>query len=301
MFNFKIPDMYFLVFIVLLIIILILLLIVFYLEIPRYYSSNHMIWNDLFRLDKSYSNKPRVNIEGKVVISLTTIPSRIHQIAPTLCSMLSQTRRVDMIRLNIPYKSLKGEKYNIPKILKVLKHIKIFRVEKDLGPSTKLLPTALDEHPNTKIIVIDDDMIYGSKLVETLVKAFKRKGGKYAITNYGSDSKIGRLYRLYSYIKGDRFVKKVFGCGGYIVTPSMLPDEIYDYSNAPEGAKYVDDDWIGGWLNINGVKIYLVGLKYGCGFFPNFGSIGTPSLCDSVNKHKIHETELDNWFRRYYV
>ena len=182
-----------------------------------------------------------MNIEGRVVVSLTTIPSRIDQIAPTLCSILSQTRRVDMIRLNLPYISLKGDKYVIPDQLKGLENVKIFRIKKDLGPSTKLLPTSLDENPNTKIIIIDDDMIYGSRLVETLVDIFKEKNGKCVVTNYGSDHE-SQISRLGGYIAGGKYVTSLFGCGGYILTPSMLPNDIYDYSNAPEGAKYVDDE-----------------------------------------------------------
>ena len=35
----------------------------------------------------------------------------------------------------------------------------------------------------------------------------------------------------------------------------MLPKQVYNYNGAPEGSKFVDDNWISGWLRYNKVKI----------------------------------------------
>jgi hypothetical protein len=230
-------------------------------------------------------------------VSLTTIPSRLDKIVPTLCSVLSQTHQVDEIRLNLPYKTLKGKTYKIPKYFNKLNHIKIYRVDKDLGPSTKLLPTAKAEYPDTKIIVIDDDMIYGSKLVYNLVKTFKNRGENEVVANYGSNLHVGLRRCLWGYFKGDRYIYLLYGCGGYILTPSMLPREIYDYSNAPKGAEYVDDNWISGWLDYNKVNIYLMGLRQGCLFVPSWSTANTVSLCGGVNNNHDYGGKLERWFK----
>ena len=91
--------------------ILILLLLLFiiilwgivYLEIHRYWSMHYKTWKNLHNLDQKYHIKKRVNIAGKVVVSLTTIPDRINKLAPTLCSIMTQSKRVDEIRINLPY------------------------------------------------------------------------------------------------------------------------------------------------------------------------------------------------------
>ena len=108
------------IFIVLLIL---MLYLIYYCEIPRYMSLNNKGWDDVITLDGIYRKVPRVKHNKRIVISMTTIPSRFNKIAPTLCSILSQTRRVDEIRLNIPYKSLKGDKYKIPKSILELEYV----------------------------------------------------------------------------------------------------------------------------------------------------------------------------------
>ena len=278
------------------ILLIVVVFIIYYLELPRYYSINNYTKTKLYKLDLKYKDLPK--IKSRCVISLTSTPDRIHLITPTLCSILSQTKRVDEIALNIPYESMKGVSYKIPKWLYRLTNVKIYRINKDLGPSTKLLPTALRESKNTKIIVIDDDNIYGSKLVEILIKSFNKhnKHKKTAITCYGSKIKSTGFSRHKKFFGGGGSVDVLFGCGGYILTPSMLPKQIYNYNESPEGSKFVDDNWISGWLRYNKVKIYMMGLKRGCNFFPSWQSMDSISLSGSVNKNNKHEYKLNKYF-----
>ena len=140
---------------------------------------------DLEILNLRYWVKPRVNSKHRVVISLTTIPDRIKLLRPTIVSLLSQSHRVDAIKLNLPYYSSKGKPYIIPKWLKQLNSIQLVRVNCDDGPATKLLPTLRNvENENTRIIVVDDDVIYGHYLIKNLIDTFERlnKHGKVAVT-----------------------------------------------------------------------------------------------------------------------
>ena len=77
----------------------------------------------------------------------------------------------------------------------------------------------------------------------------------------------------------------------------MLPSGVYNYTNAPDGAKYVDDNWISGWLKLDKIPIYLMGLKQGCSFFPSY-TVGGLSLSGGVNKNGTHEKRVDTWFER---
>jgi len=101
--------------------------------------------------------------KDKVVISFTSTSNRINNITPMLNSLLNQTTRVDQFALNIP------EECNVPDQYKNI--CNIFKTGKDYGSGTKYVPTLLREDEcGTKIILVDDDYIYGEDLFETLIK-----------------------------------------------------------------------------------------------------------------------------------
>jgi hypothetical protein len=139
-------------------------------------------------------------------------------------------------------------------------------------------------------------MIYGSELVEKLVKSFNKHHEKVVITNYGCNKNDSKLSRVFKYLSGDKYVYLLFGCGGYILRGDMLPDEVFNYDIAPEEAKYVDDNWISGWLWLNGIKVYTLGLNRGTLYIPSQETKYTTALCDTVNLNKQNNKIVDKWF-----
>jgi stalled ribosome rescue protein Dom34 len=116
----------------------------------------------------------------KVIISLTTIPTRLvseygYDMKFCIKSLLEQNNKDYEIHLNIPFVYKKtGEDYVIPnwltEMVKENPKLKIFRTE-DYGTITKLLPTITRiENPNTIIIVVDDDLVYHHELVNQHIK-----------------------------------------------------------------------------------------------------------------------------------
>lgn len=95
------------------------------------------------------------------LISLTSIPPRFDKLEPGLASLLAQTAQVDEIRLVIPrrYRRFPDWDGTLPR---VPKGIRITRTDEDLGPATKILPTALDlaDTPEARILFCDDDRYY---------------------------------------------------------------------------------------------------------------------------------------------
>jgi len=79
---------------------------------------------------------------GGVVISLTTIPSRIDDIKGTLQSLMAQTVAPQEIFVCIPETSTreKGKQYIIPGWLEEMKGVTLLKCDRDYGPSTKLIP-----------------------------------------------------------------------------------------------------------------------------------------------------------------
>jgi hypothetical protein len=103
----------------------------------------------------------------KIVVSLTTLPSRISNIEKVINSILVNTIKPDIIYLNVPQFSTREQKsYDIPQSLLNIETLKINIIDTDYGPVTKLYPTLFKElDPETIIICIDDDKEYDHKLI----------------------------------------------------------------------------------------------------------------------------------------
>jgi len=117
--------------------------------------------------------------QEKIILTLTTIPERLSFDHPlglirVIYSLMNIKYDNYEIHFNIPHINKRtGDEYIIPKWLQDLNgrdKLRIFRTE-DYGPSTKLLPT-LERitDPNQLIIVVDDDLLYESRLIEGHLK-----------------------------------------------------------------------------------------------------------------------------------
>lgn len=111
----------------------------------------------------------------KYIVSFTTSPSRIHKCQPMLLSILNQSRKPDLIILNIPkIFNRTGEQYSVPK--NVSDYVYVNVIENDLGPGTKIIPTIKYLNDNnydkndTRIIYLDDDIKYMNKMIECYEK-----------------------------------------------------------------------------------------------------------------------------------
>lgn len=114
---------------------------------------------------------------------MTTIPDRLSFDHPlglkrVIYSLINMKYENCEIHFNIPHVNKKtGEEYVIPQWLSEIngrEKLRIFRTE-DYGPSTKLYPTIKRiNDPNQLIIVVDDDLVYESRLVEEHIKIRER-------------------------------------------------------------------------------------------------------------------------------
>lgn len=173
---------------------------------------------------KNY-NKLERGDKGRVVISFTTLPNRINKIKPMLNSLLDQTVKVDQIALNVPYNH-KGVKYNIPDEYKDI--VNIFRVGKDYGPGTKIIPTLLREGEcDTKIIYLDDNLVYGEDFIETLLNESKKYPNMAIYTRENMKSS-----------------------GGVLIQPEFFNKDVINHE-----MNYFDDEWLRQNLKVEKQKI----------------------------------------------
>lgn len=208
-------------------------------------------WDRRARLSKAQSN---------VVICLTSIPQRLPFLEGPLKSLLAQTNPAGRIRIHLPTTSMEaGGSVSVPAFLNELNSVEIVPCN-DTGPSTKLLPALSDCNPDQKLLIVDDDMIYPPNLVESLER-LSDENPDLAIASSGwivPDDFVCRFITLRSNLlreppmphKATRVREAVEvdilqGYSGYLVKPRFFDlDEITDYTDAPEAARYVDDVWI---------------------------------------------------------
>lgn len=114
--------------------------------------------------------------KNRIVFSLSTIPSRLPAIEPTLLSLLRSTVRPNVVYLVLPRTSAREKTvYKIPRWLKRLEAsedaLKLLRPETDYGPITKVYPVLEEEkHPETMLLLADDDEWYPEAYHEDLVR-----------------------------------------------------------------------------------------------------------------------------------
>src|SRR6266567_8859223 len=203
----------------------------------------------------------------RVIASLSTVPDRINNLGPTIRSLLKQTRPPDEIVLAIPEFSVREQRpYVVPKYLSRLPGVRVLRCREDWGPATKFIGAIQDElaagRENTLIMVVDDDRVYPRNALETYLyyseqlpnAALCFRGAAMPSSFDWDDAKMIHAKDL----REPRPVAVVTGCGSYLIQPRFFDRSLWDYSEAPPVAFYIDDIWISAWLSRRGVQRYVI-------------------------------------------
>lgn len=204
---------------------------------------------------------------ARVVVSLTALPDRLAQMRPVLESLRNQTRPADEIRVHVPTQLARtGTAYgDVPRWLAQL--ATLVRVERDLGPATKLIPAVqkFRGDDDVLLVVVDDDTLYPPRLVETLVEWASRLDAAVAMTGWPVKRDLGYPHYTENYLVyanelcAPHPVAVVRGNCGFAVRPSYFDDRLWnDMQHAPPGATLMDDVWISGHLARRKVPRFVV-------------------------------------------
>ncbi len=215
---------------------------------------------------ETLANSPRSD-HPHVIVSLSTVPDRINNLRPTIRSLLKQTRPPDEIVLAIPEFSIREQRpYAVPEYVSRLPRLRVLHCRRDWGPATKFIPIVREElaagRGNTLIMVVDDDRIYPRDAVETYLH-YNEQLPDAALCFRGAamprnlDWRNAKMIRA-SELREPQPAAVMTGCGSYLIQPRFFDESLWDYSQAPQGAFYMDDIWISGWLNRRNVKRYVV-------------------------------------------
>jgi hypothetical protein len=231
-----------------------------------HFAGEHPILDPLYerqlrRSDRAaLANAAATRPRSDVIVTLTTLPSRIGRIETTIKSLLNQRLTAKAIRIHVPAFSRREQRrYEVPAWLRGIPPVEIVECD-DYGPATKITPALQGCAPDQRLLVVDDDRIYHPWLVEQLIAASEAYPN---IVVAGSgwnapEDLVDRPTTLSATIRGlapapikctrvrgRRDVDIVQGLSGYLVQPSFFDVRaIADYSAAPAAAFFVDDVWI---------------------------------------------------------
>ena len=209
-------------------------------------------------------------MKDKIIISLTTIPSRIKLIEPVIDSLCKQVVKPNAIYINIPkiYNRF-GKCPEIPTFLKLNGKVHINYLDIDYGPGTKFIGTILNKNikENDIVIITDDDTIkerhwLGGLLIYykfNSIIAYEEKGlGKGVVWGY-----LGYAFR-----KGIFDIKKMLDF----------------YEKVKDKCILVDDHWLTAYCHH--VKHDIITVSIQRSHFINSGSIsGEESLVNLEGKN----------------
>ena len=120
----------------------------------------------------------------KIIVSLTSWPKRIFNVATVINSLLQQEIKPDLIELNLCIVEFPNKEKNLQNdlnlLLKTNKNIEINWVLKNTGVFKKIIPTIKKFYGmNYYLLSVDDDWIYNKEYIKTML---------YYIQKYKSDS-----------------------------------------------------------------------------------------------------------------
>lgn len=209
-----------------------------------------------------------------IIVSLTSIPSRVGFLQSVIDSIRAQTVQPENIELYLPRVYKKRSLGLIDQNIS-FDHCEVIFTDIDYGPATKLLP-AVARHRDTDLAIVycDDDRIYDELWLERIWRASQEHPNS-AIAESGmrlkvDDFRIWRRTHSVRYSIGRlcslglwnprRSIRQSYrgtldvaeGFGGVLVKPRFFSDKLYD---VPDDLAMVDDFWISGMLLSSGVKI----------------------------------------------
>jgi hypothetical protein len=251
---------------------------------------------------RQLSNSSSVR-DGRVIVSLSTLPDRIDNLEPTLRCLLEQTRTPDEIVVVVPRFSNRQQKeYVVPGYLEKIPRVRILRCQEDWGPATKFIPVIQEElaggRGNTLIMAVDDDRIYPRDALETYLH-YHTQLPDAALCFRGALIPHNLVWFAPKMIRANQIrepkpVAVITGTASYLVQPRFFDSALWDYTGAPKSAFYMDDIWISGCLDRRGIKKYVVPAS--AMMRAVRAQRGTMTLCQVPNGSIRSNTEVINFF-----
>jgi hypothetical protein len=217
-----------------------------------------------------------------MIVTLSTIPPRFNHIGKTLVSILKQRLAPEQVILYIPerYRRFPEWTGGLPS---VPEGVVIRRIAEDFGPASKVLPAVREfAGQDIDILFCDDDVIYDAAWSQRFA-AVRKTMSDVCIAEAGKDlpdieigsRPLDRLPRFGSDIHNWRFrlssiwkhrqrraskysssgyCDVFLGVSGVMVKPAFFSQPAFEIPNV---LWMVDDYWLSGHFETNGIPIWL--------------------------------------------
>lgn len=219
------------------------------------------------------------------VISLTSIPPRLHKLGQSLECLRNQTACIDAIILWLP-KRYRRPEFRDSTVPSLPSFVDVRYCDEDFGPATKILPAVQEfSGQDVRIIYCDDDELYSREWAETLVTAGDRHPHACVTVaglrlesidyEYFIRSRRCMAYNVLTLGLFRRYHQRTRrparprtgpvdicqGFGGVLVRPHFFGPEVFDI---PDVLWLVDDVWLSGHLAFRGVPIHRIAERKLC-------------------------------------
>lgn len=204
----------------------------------------------------------------RIIVSLTTIPSRLGSVQISLDCILRQTVKPDRIILNLGRELFEG--IPLPKGFRGLEKRGVeIRYVPYLCPHTKYFYT-LQEFPDDIVITIDDDVIYRKTVIEALMACYRRHPSAVSCLR-AHKMRFDAHRRLLPYKQWeyettctDTPSHLLFstGAGGVLYPPHVLYKDLFNQELFRELCLRADDIWLKAMELLNDTPVVLASKDY---------------------------------------
>lgn len=225
----------------------------------------------------------------KLIVSFTTIPSRLDTVWITIESLFRQSYKADRIILWVADEVDWDDIHR--KLEDQIKRGLEIRQCSNLGPHKKYF-YAFQEFPDDLVVTVDDDVIYSEKMLEGLVKNYVKNPNRvYCYRSHRIQFKKDGTLRPYARWLGydERDLKGVCesklnfftGAGGVLYPAHLMPKELFDENLIRQCCWRADDVWLYMHMLKSDIPICNVG-----------GNCGNVLVVERSQKEALWKTNL---------
>lgn len=228
-----------------------------------------------------------------VVVSLTSYGTRLRTVYLTIESVLSQSRSCDKVVIYLSKEDI--EPNNLPRSLKRLSQrgVIIKFVEENLR-SYKKLHYALTDFPKSKIVTVDDDIIYPKDWLKSLVETSNRfpndvvfyRGHVIKCDDSGELLSYNDFSQAYGQSRS--LLNLPTGVSGVLYPQGCFHEDVLDSKTFLALAPYADDLWYKVMSLKSGTSCKLVG-DHSIHFTPILGT-----QLNSLRRTNLSDNEINN-------
>lgn len=224
--------------------------------------SKIICWNKMNEYKRRNSKRGlnKLPRENHIVVSLTTIPSRISSVKFVIDVMFEQTVLPDEIILYVERGLNKS--VQLKELDKLVEEGLKIKFVDDIGPHKKYY-FAMKEFPNSLIITIDDDVWYSKKLIEKLYDSYLKYPTAVSAMRVnrirGDQSHTLLPYEQWEFDSHYSALPEkdliATGVGGVLYPPRSLHSDWKDLNKIKNSSLYTDDLWLKAMQTKANVKV----------------------------------------------